>query len=80
VRIPGSRSARNVRFPRGGVGDGRSGRGGVRRRPSDDGRLGRAGGRGRVHAERPEHRVAVHVHQERLRGHRAVRGQERDRH
>lgn len=35
---------------------------------------------GRVHAQRPERRVAVRVHQERVRGHRAVRGQERDRH
>jgi len=44
------------------------------------GRYGRPGGRCRVLAERPEHRVAMHVYQERLRELRAVRGQEHDGH
>lgn len=78
--LPG-RLRRNVRFPRDDDAvDGRGGHRVVERRPLRGGRHGRAGGRGLVLAERPEHRVAVHVHQERLLGLRAIRGEERDRH
>lgn len=54
----------------GGVGGG----GGIQRWPTS-GRV----GRDRVLAERPKRRMAVRINRERIRGRRAVRGQERDR-